>query len=763
MSVFKTLIATVISYFECPGQLKQFTLIDGVPPAASDLTLSCFNEYLTLFNSIPGQPVKNLTDLISTFQYVLRANQFATLDLSNKGLNGFAIAEILQAFSRYQIPIRNLNLSGNVINSPPDVAVLMPQLLPIVDLDLSNNQFGSKLSSGGLCSEFTVPSGLSELSEGLSKLTRLTSLILANNLLVNSLSLPFADSFGLSFEKLVHLRKLDLSGSYIFFLSAIFGFYFPNSLRRMTKLEELNLSGAGLGLGGDGDNMHHLAPNLALLTQLRYLNLSQNSIGMYSCYGVNGTQMLSHALRSLQSLQILDLSWNEIGYCSSNDTRSLAEAFKTLTNLRELYLAGNNIGFRDSVGEEALADSIWLLNIRYIDLSGNQIGNTSSVGANALADALKTSQQLQQINIMPVANVSNALALIEALQQSSIRSNLPVFITPTQALQYLEPRKNATIITLSNKLVGLPVETWQVFMNNLSQLSHLTQLDLSQNHIGYQGPQITQVIGESLANLTKLQILDLSENDIGFTESIASSLSLLVSLRELNLAGNDIGQYGSGVESLIMSIVSLQNLESLDLSRNLLDYNDNIAEQMLGLYLSNLKNLVNLNLGKNWIGSFCDSGIQILGKSLASLKKLRSFDLSGPPAQGAGSDLANIGYIGFFNTAGVEMIARSISTLSDLESINLSGNSIGSTGSAGVIALFNAFVTLRELNLRFINVHGMNTTGIPWTQAAQILIQNQDDRLRQACGVQACFGGELNPTSLSNQTPNSSFNKSNNN
>ena len=144
---------------------------------------------------------------------------------------------------------------------------------------------------------------------------------------------------------------------------------------------------------------------------------------------------------------------------------------------------------------------------------------------------------------------------------------------------------------------------------SLSELTNVTQLDLSENEI--------QKFPEFLSKLTNLIQLDLSDNEI---QKFPESLSELTNLTQLNLSENAIQKFPE-------SLSELTNLTQLNLSYNSIkEFPESLSE---------LTNLTQLNLSYNNIKEFPES--------LSELTNLIVLDLNGNAIENPPLEITNEG------------------------------------------------------------------------------------------------------------------------
>lgn len=761
--IVKSFLEALINYLRCPNQYQQgFTLSGGLADWASLNTQACFEQYVRLFNTIPGQPIDSLLSLIPSFNL----GNMTALNLSNKGLYGQETAQILKALKNHGAHITTLDLSGNLINYPIDFEALLPELTNIIELSLSNNQLGlNEIQAQGLI----------VFSQGLAHLTQLQILHLARNAIGSldkePIGVSSTISLGQGLSTLTQLRVLSLAenniGSYDY-LNYHGTQALAEGIGALAQLKLLNISINSIGFRDNQDarGTEAFGEALGCLLELQILDLSWNKIGYGDFYNISGTQAIGHGIGLLKQLQYLNLMGNSLGFDdaqNSGGTQAIAQSLCKLPSLQFLNLWNNGIGLGDaqnSLGTQAIGKCLRnLIYLESLNLGENQIGSVAnSSGTLAISEAFSYLPRLTQVSIMPLAEVensiNNAMVLINAIRQlpASVNSDLPVVIFPEEAASYFSQLcSTQTRLNLRGKLKGLSLETWEAIGSALANCTQVTFLDLSENsfanldnvstagteaianalsalsnlqylymsldNIGewdHQTSAGTQALGQAIASLAQLQVLDLSENWIGRwdvenslgTQSLAQGISKLINLRLLNLSGNDIGGYSAGTGQQEEGTAALASS------------------------IRFLRSLVSLNLSRNFWGRFNSTSTQMLGEGLSYLSQLRVLDLQGPPP------FRPSGYIGSQDDLGVMAIANGIRNLTQLCAINLDSNQIGSTGSQGVNALLAVVPQLPQL--KFIDLAGIQN--VTWTQAAQALANINDQQLQSVCYAERCFG-----------------------
>nr|TKS05997.1 hypothetical protein D5086_0000127680 [Populus alba] len=532
-------------------------------PNLESLDLS-YNEALT--GSFPSS---NLSNVLS---HLRLSSTRISVYLENNLISNLKSLEYM-SLSNSNIIMLDLALLGN--------------LTQLIFLDLSSNNFSNQIPSS------------------LGNLTQLTSLDLSSN--------NFSGQIPSSLENLTQLTSLYLS-------SNNFSGQIPSSLGNLVQLHSLYLNSNKL--------MGQVPNSFGSLINLLYLSLSNNQLvgSIHSqlntllnlqdlfLYGnlFNGT--IPSFLFALPSLQYLDLHNNNfIGNISELQHDSLrfldlsnnhlrgpvpSSIFK-LENLRTLILASNS----NLTGE--ISSSICKLTyLQVLDLSNNSfsgsvpqcLGNFSSMlsvlhlGMNNLQGTIPSTfskdNSLEYLNLNGneiegkiLSSIINCTMLqVIDLGNNKIEDTFPYFLETLPKLQIL--------VLKSNKLQGFVKGS-----TAYKSFSKLRIFDISHNN--FSGPLPTEYFNSLEAMMTSDQnmIYMSATNYTGYVYSI-----------EMTWKGVEI-EFTKIRSHIQSSLGNLTNLESLDLSSNLLT--GRIPTQLGGLTF-----LAILNLSHNHLEGPIPSGEQ---------------------------------------------------------------------------------------------------------------------------------------------------------
>lgn len=306
----------------------------------------------------------------------------------------------------------------------------------------------------------------------------------------------------------------------------------PAQVFELTHLTELKLGHWSDYGKQHKNNITHIPPDIAKLSNLQQLDLSSNELSE-----------LPNELAQLRQLNTLE--------ATNNRLTILPAIIGQLVNLQILDLSNNQIG-------EALTGLAHLPRLQRLNLSKNQI--------TALPADLSAWQYLQRIDISN--NLFNRFPVqitqLPLLEQLSIAANqlsdLPTEINQLKELKILYLNNNA-IKTLPDNWEGLQ-KLKRFYLNN-NQIDHLPDgfaalkqlqlLDIRNNSL--------DEVPQCLQNIAQLSYLDIRKNQIS---NLPEWLANLQQLELLDVRDNLITQVPS-------NIANLPNLQYLYLNDNPLD------------------------------------------------------------------------------------------------------------------------------------------------------------------------------------------------
>ena len=293
----------------------------------------------------------------------------------------------------------------------------------------------------------------------------------------------------------------------------------------------------------------------------------------------------------LERVKVIDLENNNVDEDASLE---LATALHSNNVLEQLWLRGNKL---NTTGALYIFNSLeYVTTLQVLDLSYNNIGNESADGIASVIDnnPLMNQLWLDGNNLCSTGTIiiCNALKKIRTLTILSLCNNgitddaadeLSVVITHNVLLEDL---------LLSNNQLQYTGIT--IIVESLSKLIKLRKLDLFSNNISRQGASSLAIV---LQNSTSLQDLFLSGNYLETSGAleICNALSHINSLHVLTLSNNNISDE---VTSQLIEVLNNNHLYALLIGGNGLECgalkiaqvieNDNIAMQLLDFSNNNI-------------------------------------------------------------------------------------------------------------------------------------------------------------------------------
>ncbi|XP_074837468.1 uncharacterized protein LOC142003968 [Carettochelys insculpta] len=615
-----------------------------------------------------------------------------------------------------------VNISHNSIRHLPAASF---QHLPLLrQLQLDNNHLeeiddGAFENLGALDMLNLSNNRLANLSEGAFRgLGNLTCLCLHNNPL-HVIRFPTLQPLG-------NLRTLDLHSSQLESFASE-----TSSLQGLTSLQVLDLCHNNLRslqsipwlpkslstLLLCNNSLHAMDGHLQLLSYIRHLDLSFNSI----------CNVTSFAGIKLQNLRYLLLQGNPLDIfhllnVSSLQPRSLDYSGLSLGNygvikvcqllgngtLKRLGLQSNNIS---ELGVQAFSPCP---PIQTLDLSWNKLRGLGCV------DKLLTKQQhssLQSLvvehNLLKRLGSCHSSASLGALHNISFRYNR-ILSVQYWAFRYaphlrtLHLNINTIALLQKHALKGLYDLTELRLDNNLltdlyrssfTDLGSLRTLNLRNNRVSILFPCV-------FGNLSHLQILDLGGNNIRHLST--SSFCGLSNLSKLYLDGNCIKKVSSDIFQLVQG-----TLEVLDLKNNRLQYITKVQHRRPPFrYLTKLYDLklqAQQPYGMKIIPRQFFQGLTTLRSLYLSENKLLSI------SPDAFDDLAQLQYLGLADSSnGMQDLPPGIfKNLNHLQTLNLENVGLHSL----TVEVFGNLSNLTSLllaknQLQTINVSVTSTLGM---------------------------------------------------
>ena len=297
--------------------------------------------------------------------------------------------------------------------------------------------------------------------------------------------------------------------------------------------------------------------SLYILEKVKVIDLANNNIDEDASFE------LTTALHSNNVLEQLWLRGNKLNTAGA---LSILSSLRRLTTLQVLDLSYNNIGSQSADGIAAVIDNNPLMNQLWLD--GNDLHSTGTI---TICNALR---KIRRLSILSLCN--NGITDDAADELSAV-------ITQNILLEDL--------LLSNNQLHSTGIK---IIAESLSKLIKLRKLDLFNNDIGKEGASSLAIV---IQNSTSLQDLFLSSNNLETSGAleICNALSHINSLHVLTLSNNNISDE---VTSQLIEVLNNSHLYALLIGGNGLECgglkiaqvieNDNIAMQLLDFSNNNI-------------------------------------------------------------------------------------------------------------------------------------------------------------------------------
>ena len=305
----------------------------------------------------------------------------------------------------------------------------------------------------------------------------------------------------------------------------------PSMIAMCTAMRHLSLRHNNLNRA----DLQMLSPSIALLTDLKRLDISQNF------FGVHGMKRLVHAFTTCTNITDLNLSSCNLTHTSASLIRNIGTAWRYMTHLN---ISNNKLR---NAGMESVAKTVQHMSVLVkLDISQNEL----AVGYNMDDDTV------------PFIVVYNGmLPFLPKLNTFVCRNNSIMTNGAGEIIQSLALNcQNLQYLDLSRNMIGPGNDQkYEKIIEYLDQCKNLATMDLSCNDLGNSGgSRICQAVAKSKSitelNLAsnKLNLRDLSAN----THWIHRFLSLSTHLRVLDLCYNRLSLTGG--QKLLDRILSFR-------------------------------------------------------------------------------------------------------------------------------------------------------------------------------------------------------------
>lgn len=285
------------------------------------------------------------------------------------------------------------------------------------------------------------------------------------------------------------------------------------NLCNLPKLRYIDLSNNSLGESG----CRLLSENLKFVPHLNQLLLANNKIGEASCIN------LAANLKIVPKLSQLVLSSNSIGDAGC---KALALQFKFIPGLNQLSLTGNNIG---DAGVHSLAENFrFIPQLNHLVLSNNRL---NTPGCRILGENLKFLHYLSQLALSGcktgddgIKFIGQSFKMLKSLIQLALAGNAISDTGLTYLCTHLKHLSSLRQLDLSGNKIG--EKGCKSFGATLKFLPAMAQLKIAENVLGDTG---VRVLSEQVRHLPSLLMLDIRGNKVSegakrsFTESVSNA------------------------------------------------------------------------------------------------------------------------------------------------------------------------------------------------------------------------------------------------
>ena len=275
-----------------------------------------------------------------------------------------------------------------------------------------------------------------------------------------------------------------------------------SNLHHVPRLSELVLRGVGMG----NQECQLLSTALKNVDKLRKLDLSYNTLG-------HGISEIAKHLHSVPHLQVLRLEGTQMG---EEEVISLAHSLQNVTQLSKLSLLDNPLGH----GISELAKHLHSVpHLKKLHLNATQMGEEE---VTALAHSLQNVTQLSELAL----------------------SNNPLGHGISELAKHLHSVPHLTNLHLNATQMG--EEEVTALAHSLQNVTQLSELALSNNPLGHGISELAK----HLHNVPHLICLFLNATQMG-EEEVTALAHVLVCVPELRLLSLNKNPLGRGVTELI--------------------------------------------------------------------------------------------------------------------------------------------------------------------------------------------------------------------
>ena len=425
-----------------------------------------------------------------------------------------------------------------------------------------------------------------------SKVVELTSIITQNTslerVLVGGITLNAAEGFHYNINEVLHKRYYYNNTSLVSSnLSGFLEVIYLEMLRKQIDNDTKCLS---------SPHTHPNAKNFIFIQKLKNYFKQHDTAELKTQdtmvrLGQADVKRMISSLKLLKRVKVIDLENNNI---DEDGSLELATALHSNNVLEQLWLRGNKL---NTAGALYILNSLeYLTTLQVLDMSYNNIGSQSADGIAAVLDNNPLINQLwldgNDLHSTGTITICNALKKVRRLSILSLCNNgisddaadeLSAVITQNVLLEDL--------LLSNNQLHSTGIK---IIAESLSKLIKLRKLDLFNNNIDKEGASSLAIV---IQNSTSLQDLFLSGNNLETSGAleICNALSHIKSLHVLTLSNNNISDE---ITSQLIEVLNNNHLYTLLIGGNGLECgglkiaqvieNDNIAMQLLDYSNNNI-------------------------------------------------------------------------------------------------------------------------------------------------------------------------------
>lgn len=647
----------LISFFICPNS-PDFSVFYTAQPAAYQLSITCYNEHLGMFNLIPSEPTGfisdmrflRLFDLSKLYLYKLGLTNCLT---SNKVIKFFSSIDTYNAIKPfgYSLTISNLLLTDMSILSTQDCNAVFNRLPnTITNLDLSYSNLG--ITNPGLIDRTISDTVLVALGQQLSQKRSITTLRLKSMYLASA-SIAAQRSFWSDISKMTQLITLDIREN-DFFVAPESGMAIGQAFSHLSNLKNFSISFRSYSQRvsdfhiKNNQFFQNLCPFLSALVSLESLSIENTDLSDAAL-----ASLCIKQLRHIPNLQQISLPYN---FLQTSALADLAELIIKPPHITRLDLFANEIG-----------DEVYAMNsTRLVENFSTAFANNTGFSSLDLQSNRLTTLEKHIINTGLEKTRSNFLPSF-----TGINSLTAYFMQ----LDQLNPDKTSFD---ASSLQVTTAEPLKILFEILSGYKKLTTINFGSSGIGkYNAVMDTLFSVETLRHIAALQYLNLDNammtidqlNKLGLTMGNLTSTHTINNFTTLNLDNNNfLPKLAQGVpqdtlDDFSDGLSQVSTLTKLSMRATNLDWNGISFFTTICRALAKLK-LTSINFDYNHIGYSDTDSLMAFASALEQSCHYRSISLQGL-------------FLGKHGPDAIIKIANALNNCQQLESLIITNSLMG--------------------------------------------------------------------------------------